>query len=80
MYSAYILQSQKLGRYYIGSCKDVDIRIKKHNAGAVRATKAGIPWGLRHREEFLTRSEAVRREKQIKSYKGGEAFRKLVKK
>ena len=34
MYHTYIIQSQKTGRYYTGSCHDLDIRIKRHNDGA----------------------------------------------
>jgi predicted GIY-YIG superfamily endonuclease len=29
-------------------------------------------------EEFSNRSEALKREKQIKNWKGGEAFKKLI--
>jgi putative endonuclease len=79
MYCTYILQSQKNKKYYIGSCEDVEIRVKKHNSGQVRATKAGIPWVVVCKEFYESRSEAVRRERQIKSYKGGNAFKKLIK-
>ncbi len=36
------------------------------------------PFELIYKEEVETKIEAIRREKEIKSYKGGEAFRKLV--
>jgi putative endonuclease len=78
MYFAYILKSEKHGRYYIGSCSDIYDRLKRHNGGRNKATKNGIPWILVYKETFLTRSEAYKREFQIKSYKGGEAFKKIV--
>jgi putative endonuclease len=73
------MQSQKHGKYYIGSCEDVAERLKRHNAKRVIITKSGVPWILVYKESFATRSEALKRERQIKSYKGGEAFKKLIK-
>ena len=77
-YLVYILQSVAEGRYYIGSCEDVDGRLARHNAGQVRATKYGVPWRVIYQEGFETRQDAYRREMQIKRYKGGEAFKRLV--
>ncbi|MFC1553365.1 GIY-YIG nuclease family protein [candidate division KSB1 bacterium] len=77
MYSVYILQSQKDRSYYIGQTSNIADRIKRHNEGRVKSTKLKRPWELVFYEEFSTRNESMHREKQIKSYKGGEAFRKL---
>ncbi len=76
---AYVIQSKKHGRFYIGSCEDMTVRLERHNDGMTRSTKNGIPWIVKYTEIFETRSEAMRREKQIKSYKGGEAFKRLMK-
>lgn len=46
MYYTYIIQSQKNGGFYIGSCHDIDIRIERHNAGATPSTKSGRPWKM----------------------------------
>jgi len=62
----------------IGSCSNLENRLKQHNNGKTRSTKSATPWILVYREFFDTRHEAYKREKQIKSYKGGEAFRKLL--
>jgi putative endonuclease len=78
MYFVYILQSLKDNKYYIGSTSNVESRLKFHNSGRQRSTKHRIPFILVHSETFLNRMEAEKREKQIKSYKGGEAFRKLL--
>lgn len=78
MYFAYILRSQKTGKYYIGSTEDVAKRLIRHNSGRNKSTKAGVPWSLVRVEECATRQEAYRREFQIKSYKGGQAFKNLV--
>ena len=44
----------------------------------VRATKHAIPWKSVHIENYTTKSEAYKREFEIKAYKGGIKFKKLV--
>jgi putative endonuclease len=80
MHFVYILRSDKTGRHYVGSTSNLDDRIHRHNAGKNRSTKAGAPWTLVWSEPHPTREDAYRREMQIKRYKGGEAFKKLVEK
>ena len=80
MYFVYILYSKKFERYYTGHSKDCEDRLKDHNRGKVRSTKAYVPWEIVYTEKFETKSEAYRREMEIKSYKTGEAFRKLIRK
>jgi len=78
MFSVYIIQSLKNQRYYIGHAEDSDVRLKKHNGGIVKSTKYGIPWKKVYTENYPTRAEAYRREIEIKSYKGGIKFKKLL--
>jgi len=78
MFQTYILQSEFTKRYYIGSCNDINLRLKQHNTGRTRSTKNGIPWNIIYSENYQTRQEAYRRERQLKAYKGGEAFKKLI--
>jgi putative endonuclease len=78
-YFVYILQSEKDHRYYIGSTSHVQNRINYHNSGRQRSTRYRIPFKLVYQEELPTKTEALKREKQIKSYKGGEAFKRLLK-
>jgi len=80
MYKIYVLQSLLNKRYYIGHTKNLDKRLKQHNSGKVRSTKNSKPWKLIYTEEFPTKQGAYKRELQIKSYKGGEAFKRLIKK
>ena len=80
MYLVYILQSLKDKSYYIGHAQDLKVRLKRHNSGRVRSTKSQLPWMLVYQEEYQTKQEAYRRELQIKRYKGGEAFKKLLNK
>jgi putative endonuclease len=78
MYFVYILKSLKDGKYYVGSTSNVEKRLAFHNAGHQRSTKHRVPLIIVRTEIFPNRSQAEKREKQIKSFKGGEAFKKLV--
>ena len=74
----YILQSEKDNRYYIGETHDIDARLAFHDAGLQRSTRGRIPFKLVYFEEFANRHEALKREKEIKGYKGGRSFKKLL--
>ncbi|MDH4223921.1 MAG: GIY-YIG nuclease family protein [candidate division Zixibacteria bacterium] len=77
MYYVYILENDE-GTHYIGYTADLPKRIKGHNSSKSRWTKKKGPWNLVYKEEFQTKQEAFLRERQIKKFKGGEAFRKLL--
>lgn len=78
MFFVYILLSSVTSRYYVGSTSDLDDRLQRHNSGRSKATKHGIPWTLVHSETFPCRDEAVRREREIKSWKSAIAIALLV--
>ena len=79
MHTAYVLQSSRNGKYYIGSTDSIDKRIIKHNKGYSRYTKGKGPFNLVYREDFLTRSEAKKREYYLKSLKSRVAIENLIK-
>jgi len=79
MYFVYILRSLKDSKYYIGQTNDVDLRLKQHNSGRVKSTKARTPLIIVRSEVYDTRSEARKRENYLKSLKGGNEFKKLLK-
>jgi putative endonuclease len=74
----YILQSEKSGRYYTGSTSDLEDRVRRHNAGYSKATKGGVPWKLVYTEEFQNRSDAYRRELEIKGWKSRKLIDDLI--
>ena len=74
----YILQSEKDGGYYVGETHDVAARLAFHNDGLQRSTKTRIPFRLVYVEELADRHAALKREKEIKRYKGGNSFKKLI--
>jgi putative endonuclease len=79
MFFVYILQSIKDGSYYIGQTSNLEERMDRHNRGGSKFTKARKPYILVYHAIFETRSEAVRREAEIKGYKGGKSFKELLK-
>ena len=79
MYYVYILKSLIVDRYYIGHTSDLDKRLGEHNRGKTRSTKAYAPWKIVYTEEFGLKSEAFKREQEIKSFKSGFKFKELQK-
>jgi len=75
----YILKSEKDGRFYIGQTNNIEERLLVHNRGKVISTRNRRPFSLLACNEYDTRSEAVKIEKYVKSFKGGNGFKKLLK-
>ncbi len=79
MIGVYIIQSQKNKKFYTGSSNDIDRRIYEHNHSAGgQYSKINGPWKLVWFKEFEKIEEARLEEKRIKSFKGGNAFKKLL--
>ena len=67
-YYVYILRC-KDGSYYTGHAKDVEKRFEMHKKGqGARYTRMHEPEKLVYTEEFESRGEAMRRERQIKRF------------
>ncbi len=77
MYYTYILKSDKDGMYYIGYSENYKTRLLAHNSNKVLSTKNRGPWRVFHLEEFPDEISAIRRERQIKSWKSRKAIEKL---
>ncbi len=77
-YFVYVLKSDKNGKYYIGHTNNIDSRLKRHNSGRVKSTKYSRPWKVVCSEKYDIKQEAYKREMEIKSYKGGIKFKKLI--
>lgn len=74
----YILFSEKVNKYYIGACIDLERRLHEHNIGHSKFTSTGIPWQLKYKEEFETVQEAKRRELAIKKMKSRKYIENLI--
>ena len=69
MFYVYLLRSVE-GYHYTGHTPDLDRRLREHNAGTCRSTKRGTDWRIVYKEEYASRSEAMRREKWLKTLEG----------
>jgi len=79
MYYVYVLKSVNGNFHYIGHSEDISFRLKQHNAGKVRTSKAHRPYTLIYFEEYQTKSEAQKREYYLKRGKGNIWLREHLK-
>jgi len=79
MYYVYIIKSVKTRKLYKGITDDLRKRFKNHNNGKVKSTKNGRPWELLYYEAFLNKMDARREELFLKSGKGRERIKWLLK-
>ena len=74
----YILQSLKDFSFYVGECDDLDKRMSKHFDGMSKYSATKRPWRLVYFEKYSTRSEAIKREKEIKRKKSRKFIEDLI--
>jgi len=53
-------------------------RLFEHNHNNTQSLKNKGPFILIYKEQFINKLDATKRERQIKSYKGGNEFKKLL--
>ncbi|HUI29980.1 MAG TPA: GIY-YIG nuclease family protein [Candidatus Acidoferrales bacterium] len=70
----YVLSSLTAKRFYVGQTKDLTDRLRRHNRGRVKSTKAFRPWSVVYFEKYETRGKAMRRERELKGLKGTARF------
>ncbi len=69
MFYVYAIYNREAGKVYIGQTWDVTKRIQEHNSHTFKNYTSRFPglWELIYTESVATRSEALTREKQLKS-------------
>ena len=77
-YSVYIIRSLKDGSYYIRYSANPNLRLHRHNDGWTKSTKSKIPWRLVHIEKYDSKTDALKRERQLKSWKSHKELDKLI--
>ena len=75
-YHVYILKSERNSFLYVGSTGNLSKRLKLHNDGKVKSTKAYRPWILVEKRSCINRSEALKLEKFLKTGQQKEMLRK----
>lgn len=81
MYFVYALYNNKFDKIYIGQTEDLKTRLHLHDSRVFeRSYTARLDgeWKLIYVEEVVSRQAALRREKQLKTYRGREFVRKHI--
>ncbi|NLD39243.1 MAG: GIY-YIG nuclease family protein [Desulfatiglans sp.] len=66
-YYVYILQSELDTSYYVGSTRNLEERLEKHNQGRSKYTKTKRPRKLMYSEEYANMALACNRKKFVKT-------------
>ena len=79
MFTVYVLFSKVLNKFYVGyTGDDIIERIKKHNSKHKGFTGVTNDWELKYFEKFESKNDALRREKEIKSWKSKPKIQLLI--
>jgi putative endonuclease len=79
LFYVYVLHASKHNKIYIGFTSDLEARINSHNELATKGwTVKFRPWNLIHLETFESKSEAMKREKELKSSRGRDFIRQHI--
>ncbi|EAZ82584.1 GIY-YIG nuclease family protein [Algoriphagus machipongonensis] len=76
----YIIQSEKDQSFYIGSSKDPESRLRKHNQKHRGYTARKQPWKLVWKEVHPQKSDAIKRELFLKKQKSKKFLEDLISK
>ncbi|HEX5112170.1 MAG TPA: GIY-YIG nuclease family protein [Saprospiraceae bacterium] len=81
MASTYILYSSTLDSYYIGHSESTpEERLKAHLRNHSGYTGKAKDWQIVWSETFISKSEAYKREREIKKWKSRRAIENLIRK
>ena len=69
IFYTYVLESEQTGQLYIGQTQDYKERLERHNSDRNKWTKGKGPWHLLGYRSHSSRSEAIRLERKLKSWK-----------
>ncbi|PIS42130.1 MAG: endonuclease [Candidatus Kerfeldbacteria bacterium CG08_land_8_20_14_0_20_40_16] len=84
MFSVYVVYNRIYNKIYIGYTSDLEARLKRHN-GILKNKKKSFTsknkgkWELIYSEQSSTRKDAIKREKELKSYRGREFIKSKIK-
>ena len=78
MVYVYVLESQTNSTWYVGMTKNLEVRLKEHNAGKSKFTKGHMPWKVIYREEALDFASGRKLEKYFKTAAGKKYIQKKL--
>jgi putative endonuclease len=74
----YVLRSINFNRNYVGFTTNLERRLNEHNSGKTKSTRPYRPWKILFSERFDTKTEALLREKFLKSGQGRDYIKKYL--
>ncbi|HWA06862.1 MAG TPA: GIY-YIG nuclease family protein [Ignavibacteria bacterium] len=79
MYFVYVLYSENYDKIYICMTSNLEQRLLSHNELSKKGwTIKFRPWEMVYKESFQTKQEALKREKELKSFRGREFIRNQI--
>ena len=78
MWYTYIIYSESIRKFYTGFTDNLNRRLERHNSGWGKFTSSGIPWRLVYFERFTSKTEAIKRENEIKKKKSRKYIESLI--
>ncbi|HRB54117.1 MAG TPA: GIY-YIG nuclease family protein, partial [Bacteroidia bacterium] len=79
MFTVYVIYSQSHNVFYKGMTEDLERRLFQHNNGLLgNYTKNKAPWRLVYSETFLSKSDALKREKYFKTGAGRDFLKSKI--
>jgi putative endonuclease len=80
MFIVYAIYNNAAGKVYIGQTENLTRRINQHNTHHFSGFTSRYPgeWVLIHKESVATRSDAIKRERQLKSGNGRAFIKALI--
>lgn len=80
MFIVYAAFNKQVSKIYVGQTKDLEERLKLHNEHKFKGytSRFSGEWKVIYTESFSTRQEALKREKQLKSYRGREFIKQNI--
>jgi len=77
-YCVYVLRSKLDDNLYVGFTTDLDQRLVAHNSGSVLSTAPRRPFKLIFCEYYLSKIDAIRRERYLKSSSGKRSLKLML--
>ncbi|PIP87469.1 endonuclease [Candidatus Campbellbacteria bacterium CG22_combo_CG10-13_8_21_14_all_36_13] len=81
MFIVYAIYNQKHNKIYIGQTKDIEDRLDLHKSKVFHksyTSRFDGQWKLIYKEQVPDRQTALRREKELKSFRGREFIKKYI--
>ena len=79
MYYVYVLLSKSDKKFYTGATSNLKSRVQKHNNGLIPSTSKRRPLKLIYYEACISKEDAFRREKYLKTGMGKRYLRNRLK-